>query len=326
MKWPGNVPFDYGGVATGDFNADGHRDIALAIHFKGQYVLYGNGAGDFSRSELLPNPDPRITSRAPAVADFDGDGRDDVALLAEIDYDMGASSRIEDALTLWCVLSKPGGWRIWQQGLPQRVIGDDLEAADLDGDGRVDLAMASNATDWRRLVTFNRGSEEGWVGPLPRGVLSNAQHPDVAAYHGDSGTELFAAFVQFRMVSGNNTARTGVIRYQVGPDGIIEQGKPVFFDDKRFDALFRVGVGDLNGDGRPDVVAGRRDGDLEVYIQTETGEYYREQADELESRGRAYDIQLVDLDGDGLDDLIIAFATEEENGGGVEVWLTRSKI
>lgn len=325
VKWPGDVPFDYGGVATGDFNSDGHRDIVLAIHFKGQYVLYGDGNGDFSHAELLPSPDPRVTSRAPAVADFDGDGRDDVAFLAEIDYDMGASSRIEDAHTLWTVLSKPKGWRLWQEGLPQRVIGDNLQATDLDGDGTIDLVMASNATDWRRLVTFNRGSK-GWDGPLPRGVLSNAQHPDVVVRHGDSGSEVFATFVQFRMVDGNNTARTGVIRYKVGPEGIVEHGVPVFFDDQRFDALFRVGVGDLNGDGRPDVVAGRRDGDLQVYIQTASGEYYLEETDELESRGRAYDIQLVDLNGDGLDDLIIAFATEDATGGGVSVWLTKSKI
>lgn len=324
VVWPDNVPFDYGGIDTGDFNSDGHRDLALAIHFKGQYVIYGNGQGDFSRAELLPSPDPRVTSRAPAVGDFNGDGRDDVAFLAEIDYDMSASTRIEDARTMWIALSTGKSWRLWEQGLPQRVIGDSLVATDLNSDGSIDLVTGSNATDWRRLVIFNRG-EEGWDGPLPRGVLSNAQHADVAVSPNEDGAEVFAAFVQFRMIAGQNTARTGVIRYEVGPEGIIEHGVPVFFDDQRFDSLFRVGIGDLDGDGRIDVVAGRRDGEVEVYIQTADGKYYREQAAELESRGRAYDIQLVDLNGDGRDDLIIAFAGEEGDGG-VEVWLSRSKV
>jgi len=326
VVWPGGVPFDYGGIATGDFNADGHRDLVLAIHFKGQYVLYGNSAGSFARAELLPSPDPRVSSRAPAVGDFDGDGRDDVAFLAEIDYNREDSARIEDAVTVWTVLSSPNGWQSSRSGLPQWVIGDSLAAADLDGDGRTDLAMASNANGWRRLVSFNRGGEEGWVGPLPRGVLSNGQHPDVAVRRGTAGTELYMAFIQFRMVNGENVARTGVIRYRVTPRGIMDKGVPLFFDDKRYNSPFRVGVGDLNGDGLIDVVAGRRDGELEVYLQTPSGEYYSEQSAELESQGRPYDIQLVDLDGDGRDDLIVSFASEEGDGGGLSVWLSRSAL
>lgn len=323
--WPGAVPFDYGGIATGDFDADGHRDIVLAIHFKGQYVMYGNGAGSFARAELLPSPDPRVSSRAPAVADFNGDGRDDVAFLAEIDYDSATSARIEDAVTVWTLLSGPNGWQVSRAGLPQRVIGDSLQAADLDGDGRTDLAMSSNTNDWRRLIYLNR-ADEGWVGPLPRGVLSNAQHPDVVVHRGASGTELYMTFVQFRMVGGTNVARTGVIRYAVTPEGIVENGVPLFLDDKRYNAMFRVGIGDLNGDGRVDVVAGRRDGDLEVWLQTASGEYFREQSAELQSRGRPYDIRLLDLDGDGRDDLVVAFADEAGNRGGVGVWLSRSTL
>jgi hypothetical protein len=160
------------------------------------------------------------------VADFNGDGRDDVAFLAEIDYDMATNARIDDSVTVWTVLSSPNGWQGSRPGLPERVIGDSMEAADLDGDGRPDLAMASNTNDWRRLVSFNRGAE-GWVSPLPRGVLANAQHPDVAAHRGAAGTEIFMTFVQFRIVNGANVARTGVIRYSVTPEGIMDKGVPV---------------------------------------------------------------------------------------------------
>ncbi len=69
-----------------------------------------------------------------AVADYSGDGRDDVAVLAEIDYDMGTSERIDDASTLWIAINTPGGWQVARDGLPGRVIGDAIETADLDGE------------------------------------------------------------------------------------------------------------------------------------------------------------------------------------------------
>ena len=52
-----------------------------------------------------------------------------------------------------------------------------------------------------------------------------------------------------------------------------------------------------------DIVAGRRAGDIEVYLQAENGEYHLERSPELASMGRAYDIQLLDLDGNGIYDL-----------------------
>ena len=43
----------------------------------------------------------------------------------------------------------------------------------------------------------------------------------------------------------------------------------------------------------------------------------------IASPGRTLAAELVDLNGDGLDDLLISFAPEGEDEGGVGVWLSR---
>lgn len=323
--WTGQVPYDYGGVAVADFDGDGHQDIVLGIHFKGQYILYGDGAGHFARAVRLPSPDPRVTSRAPAIADFDGDGRPDVAFLAELDMDLGTSEQIEGTPTVWVARNTASGWTLDTKGLPEGVIGDNLVAADMDGDGRSDLVLASNASDWRRLVYFNRG-EDGWNGPYSTGVLSGAYHYDIGLHWQDGRPQLYTTFAEFALVGSKNQMRGGIIRYELNKDGTLSApGGALLIDDNRQNPMLRLGVGDLDGDGRVDVVVGRRKGGLEVYLHNAAGELVREQSPELEKTGRAYDIQLRDLDGDGRDDIIASFADGDGTPGGVGVWLSRPR-
>jgi len=322
--WLRGLPYDYGGVATGDFDGDGNRDIVLAIHFKQQYVLYGDGKGAFGRSDRLPNPDPRVTSRACTVADFNGDGRDDIAFIAELDLDMGTQQLVEDSSTVWVVLNTESGWQLETKGLPIRLISDDIESMDVDGDGRIDLVVGSNTADWRKMVYLNR--EDGWQGDLSLGVLSNTYHFDVDPVIRDDGTvEIYSAFMQYRLIEGKNTARTGLIRYQWTDGDIVAPNGAVYFDDDRTNPYVCVGVGDLNGDGIADMVSGRKLGGLEAWIGSESGDYVLEQSPEFDGLGRAFDIHLVDFNGDGLDDIVAEFAMVEDTPGGVHVWLTGNR-
>jgi hypothetical protein len=325
VKWAPGVSYDYGGVATGDFDGDGQRDIVLAVHFKPQYVLYGDGKGGFERSQRLPSPDPRMSSRAPTVADFNGDGRDDVAFQAEIDMDLGVNEQITGVASVWVVLSLEGGWRLQTAGLPEGVIGDNISAEDVDADGDADLVVAPGTMDWRALVYFNRG-DDGWQQiPTWQGVLSAAYHFDVDVYGEGENQQLFAVFTQFRSIEGTTRAVTGLISYRLGEEGLEAKDGPISYDHQRYNPRWRIAAGDLNGDGRPDLVVGRKGGGLEVFVQTPSGEFYLEQSPELEQLGRPYGIQLVDLDGDSKDDLVACFATIEDRPGGVRVWLTRDK-
>lgn len=322
--WSSKVPWDYGSIAVADFNRDGAMDVAIAVHFKAQHVLYGDGRGRFTEAVDLPSPDPRVSSRAITVGDFDGDGRPDLALLAEINYDQATSTRLETP-TAWVVMNTESGWKLVTAGLPGSLIGNTVTTLDADRDGRLDLAFGSNSSNWRTLVYLNRG-EEGWAAIADEtGVLSNGYHFDVAVPRPGlrEGSELYAVFTQFRMVEGQNQARTGVVRYDVTEKGVPEQGRVLVFDDKRNESYYRLGIGDLNGDGRADVVAGRQEGGLLAFVQTESGEFYLERGDELATTGRPFAIEVRDLDGDGLDDIVACFAQRENRPGGVSVWLSR---
>ncbi len=327
-KWNPKVGFDYGDVETGDFDQDGFLDIVIAVHFRSQYILYGSENHEFRRFVKLPSPDPRVTSRAATVADFDGDGRLDVAFLAELDVDLSDSKRVKGTPTLWIVNNTETGWKLDPDAPTQFVIGDVLRSGDLDGDGRPDLILASNTSAWRAIVFFNR-VDDRWATLEERHVLGNAFHFGVAPVFSDSTGKppaLYSAFEQFMRYEGKQQARTGIVRYEPKTADWSEiTYSTIFFDDQRFNPYFRIAVGDLNGDGLDDLVASRKKGGLEVWIQTEDGSFYLNPSDAVaEAGGRVYDLRITDIDGDGTGDIVAAIADiDQEHLGGIRVWLSR---
>lgn len=325
-KWSREAPFDYGDVKAADFDGDGNLDLVIGIHFKGQYVLYGSENHEFRKVRKLPSPDPRMTSRAVTVADFDGDGRIDVAFEAELDLDMSQNKRLKGTNTVWVVLNAEDGWKLdHTKGLPMYVIGDGITAADVDGDGRPDLTVASNTTAWRALVFLNR-MPEPWVTWDEKRVLGNGFHFGVRPVESPGGGQsgaVYAAFQQYMRTQKENETRTGLVRY-VPVEGDWSRVEPqlIFFDDNRNDYYYRVAVGDLTGNGLDDVVAGRKKGGLEVWVQTSEGQFFRNTADAVDVPGRAYDIRVVDVNGDGRGDIVAATAELGDAEGGVVVLLS----
>ena len=64
-------------VAVGDFNSDGHNDLALANRDGQQnYVYFGDGTGEFRKSVKYGTG--KDETRGIAVVDFDGDGQLDI--------------------------------------------------------------------------------------------------------------------------------------------------------------------------------------------------------------------------------------------------------
>lgn len=331
VSWNASVPFDYGDVAVADFDLDGYMDIAIAIHFKAQYVLFGSAGGEFRRYKKLPSPESRITSRAVAAADFDADGRQDLVFQAELDMDLGMGQRIEGVPTAWVVLNTEDGWKLHTDRLPKYVIGDRISTADMDGDQQPDIVLSSNSNAWRWLVPLNR-LPDGWGFSAETNMLGNAFHFDTAPSRKvlDNGARpVYAAFRQSMRTSDGKQTRTGLVRYVPGRAWQTVTPEIIHLDVDDNSYYLRLAVGDVNGDGLEDLVVARRDVPaLEIWTQSESGRFFLERDAGVEVEGRVFDLQLVDFNRDGADDLIIAAASLEADGGrpvggGISVWISQ---
>jgi hypothetical protein len=279
----------------------------------------------YRRFDKLPAPDPRVTSRAVGIGDFDKDGRQDVVFQAELDVDLGANVRIEGVSTTWVVLNTEDGWKLDADGIRARNIGDRVVVTDLNEDGRQDVMVSANATGRRNLVFFNNadGSWEPWES---KNVLGNGYHFDVTPAGSGSGKRVYAVFEQFQFIRGKKQARTGLVRYLPTDASWSDlEHQVIWFDDDRNNPYFRLAVGDLDGNGLEDIVAARKKGGLETWLQLSDGQFYLDPGNGIDSRGRCYDLYVVDLNGDGFDDIVAGMADEGDAPGGLRVWLTRPK-
>ena len=155
-------------LATGDFDGDGFSDLAAGVpgdnvdgsaNAGSALVLYGSEEGLSDRDQLWRQNSPRVPGvveagdafgASLAAGDFNGDGRDDLAIGASAEA-LGAKPLAGAATVL--LGSKRGltavGSRAWHQnssgikGVAE--IGDEFSAAlsvgDFDGDGYADLAV-----------------------------------------------------------------------------------------------------------------------------------------------------------------------------------------
>jgi hypothetical protein len=327
-KWPTEgLKLDYGTVRVADFDGDGNKDIAIACHFSRTYVLYGNGKGDFTRFVAIPESNPDMTSRALTVADFNGDGRPDIASFAEVDLNM-ATSRPLPSGHVNIALNTPSGWQpVRKKGFPEGIQGDWLSAADVDGDGNIDLLLTSRAQNVTDLVMRNLGKAESWEPlasqqmPVNAFVLSNAAAPLDRFPQPD----LLECFEQFNPWKSEPATQACVI-YRFHDAKGKRIGTPtaqVLFQEKvEYQSYQAAAVGDLNGDGRNDIAVATTNGKVRVFLQGASGSFYEQRDPGLDQAQTAFfDIRIVDLDGDGRGELVVAGSPAgEQPGGGVWVY------
>lgn len=335
-KYPA-FPYDYGGIAAGDVDGDGRIDLALGVHMIGMAVLLQKQPGVFSlSSEGLPVRDREtgasFSSRAVALADADGDGRLDLIALSEGLLSPAAATRAQPPLGLALYLGRGGAWERTEPGpAPDAAFGSGLAAGDVNGDGVPDYLVATSVQGDRRVLRL--GARDGSASLLPVEVTELPERAFVlAAGFGDFDADGRTDLVVSTLAPGKDGLQSRVDVLLSRPPGF--EIRPVLAEPGRH-PRGAVTAGDLNADGRVDLALLGGDGTLEAYLGDGRGGFGRAArvlppAERLGCAG--YHVAIRDLDGDGRDDVVAAFAGEGSasdpdapctSGGALAAWRSR---
>jgi hypothetical protein len=163
-------------VCSGDYDSDGDADLFLAIGNKRQVLWENDGSGKFTdaTSDIFPaelsdnGEEPEVSFRWCETADFNRDGRDDLVLGQQ---DIGRPEQLIRDDDLFVLLDShvvlygdPAGKLVTNYAsglLPVNWDGDgdiprvtDMDAADFDQDGCVDLLVASTSSGLEKVSNF----------------------------------------------------------------------------------------------------------------------------------------------------------------------------
>jgi hypothetical protein len=161
-------------IASGDFDGDGHLDIAELT--AGFGVFFNAGDGTFGR-EVTYVVDSGVAGLG--VADFNGDGKDDIATTTTLNAGAANESYVLDVFSGADNRSFNGPAQYAIVNIP---FVSQIVTGDFNGDGKPDLAMVLGPND----------PNGGWIEPLPVAVFENRGDGTFGApvtYH--VGGELF---------------------------------------------------------------------------------------------------------------------------------------
>jgi FG-GAP-like repeat len=148
-------------------------------------------------------------------------------------------------------------------------------------------------------------------------------------FDGDGRADLMTSFATH---GSDNTARRGLELSRVNGAGEWTTELVAAYEGK--DNMWSLDAGDLDGDGKLDLVATTERGKVLVLLGDGAGHFSREESPELDPPDlcRGYGLELGDVDGDGRAEIVAGFAGESatileflgqtkcEIGGSLRVW------
>ena len=321
------APIDYGGVAVGDIDGDGHADVVSASHGTGLVSFFGDGKGGFEVVRAgLPARD--FSSQAAALIDADGDGKLD--LLASRDAPPQEERALDKSqVRLFLFRGRDKGWELRKEGIQNANYSNCLTAWDYDGDGRKDLLTASHNYGGLALLWRNEGNDTFPSVYFPEVQGFAYTYATAPGTWGKARGAAFAASFIVLSLGGSESVRAeGVTLYTL--DGGHWTARRLWRARNPHSSVFGLAMGDLDGDGLDDVVFLDSDARrVRILYQQADGSFAEsDEKDEPRLASPGQCVRLADLDRDGRLDVIVSrtvVASNPAEKGGFDVYLNRKK-
>lgn len=268
------------GIAAGDVNKDGRLDLVIGGQSSNVYTLLGNGNGTF-RKPISTNTS---ASGGPiALGDFNHDGRLDAA--------------VSDGFFVFQVLLGNGDGAFLAGALYDMPSLNQFFAADMDGDGNLDLVAAVSSVAAPDMCSVGyiavvAGNGDGTFGnSVSYGVGFDPLQIELSDVNGDGRPDL---------VAGNFASSSVSVLLNAGKAGF----RPAVSYTTGNQLNGYLAVADLNGDGRPDIVLAESTHAIQVLLNQGGGRFLAPQSIPTDIT-QPVSLGSTDVNHDGIPDLML---------------------